>query len=85
MPSRSGTMIVVSSWRGRVLWVGIGLIAGVLVGIVDSVVNHVPVVLGEVGIARAERGGCSQAAEFASLILDADGHGLLRLCWRAGW
>lgn len=40
-------------------------------GGVDSVVNHVPLLLGEVGTARAERGGWSQAAEFASLILDA--------------
>ncbi|SCL17111.1 hypothetical protein GA0074694_1896 [Micromonospora inyonensis] len=40
-------------------------------GAVDSVVNHVPIWLGEVGTARAERGAWSQAAEFASLILDA--------------
>jgi hypothetical protein len=40
-------------------------------GVVDSVVNHVPVWLGEVGTARAERGGWSQVAEFASLVLDA--------------
>jgi hypothetical protein len=40
-------------------------------GVVDSIVNHVPVMLGEVGIASVERGGWSQAAEFASLILDA--------------
>jgi hypothetical protein len=40
-------------------------------GAVDSVVNHVPVWLGEVGTARVGRGGWSQGAEFASLILDA--------------
>ncbi|WP_406037426.1 DUF6518 family protein [Micromonospora sp. NBC_00898] len=40
-------------------------------GAVDSIVNHVPVWLGEVGTARAERGGWSQVAEFASLVLDA--------------
>ncbi|RKN20821.1 hypothetical protein D7147_08255 [Micromonospora musae] len=40
-------------------------------GAVDSVVNHVPVWLGEVGTARADRGGWSQVAEFASLVLDA--------------
>jgi hypothetical protein len=40
-------------------------------GFVDSVVNHVPMLLGEVGTARAERGGWSQVAEFSSLILDA--------------
>nr|MDT0663332.1 hypothetical protein [Micromonospora sp. DSM 115978] len=37
----------------------------------DSIVNHVPVLLGEVGTARAERGGWSQTAEFASLVLNA--------------
>jgi hypothetical protein len=40
-------------------------------GAVDSVVNHVPIWLGEVGTARAERSGWSQAAEFASLVLNA--------------
>ncbi|MET7747749.1 hypothetical protein [Micromonospora sp. NPDC005367] len=40
-------------------------------GALDSVVNHVPVWLGEVGTARADRGGWSQAAEFTSLVLDA--------------
>ncbi|WP_141725108.1 DUF6518 family protein [Micromonospora pallida] len=44
---------------------------GTALGAVDSVVNHVPVWLGEVGTARAERGGWSQAAEFASLVLNA--------------
>lgn len=63
-------MIVVSSWSGRLWWV-VGPAAGMLLGVVDSVVNHVPLVLGEVGTARAERGGWSQAAEFVSLILDA--------------
>ncbi|GAB1689594.1 hypothetical protein KRM28CT15_13970 [Krasilnikovia sp. M28-CT-15] len=63
-------MIAVISWSGRPWWV-VGPTAGMLLGLVDSVVNHVPVVLGEGGTARAERGGWSQAAEFASLILDA--------------
>jgi hypothetical protein len=49
----------------------VGPVVGMLLGVVDSVVNHVPVMLGEVGLASAERGGWSQAAEFASLILDA--------------
>lgn len=44
---------------------------GVLLGVVDSVVNHVPVLLGEAGAAQADRGGWSQASEFAALILDA--------------
>jgi hypothetical protein len=48
-----------------------GPVAGLVLGAVDSVVNHVPVLLGEVGAARADRGGWSQTAEFASLILDA--------------
>ncbi|WP_229397778.1 hypothetical protein [Micromonospora okii] len=49
----------------------VGAGAGMVLGAVDSVVNHVPVWLGEVGTARAERGGWSQLAEFASLVLDA--------------
>ena len=71
-------------WGGRLWWVVIGPAAGVLLGVVDSVVNHVPVVLGEVGTARAERGGWSQAAEFASLILDA-GWGWAATAVLAGW
>ncbi|MEU8404859.1 hypothetical protein AB0C19_01485 [Micromonospora sp. NPDC048842] len=59
------------SWRGGLWWLVVGPAAGVALGAVDSLVNHVPVLLGEVGTARAERGGWSQAAEFASLILDA--------------
>jgi hypothetical protein len=62
---RSGTMIAVISWSGRLWWV-VGPAAGMSSGLVDSVVNHVPMVLGEFGTARAERGGWSQAAEFAS-------------------
>jgi hypothetical protein len=63
-------MIGVIWWRDRTWWVA-GPVAGLTLGAVDSVVNHVPVLLGEVGTARAERSGWSQAAEFASLILDA--------------
>ena len=63
-------MIAVIAGR-RLCWVMIGPGAGMVVGAVDSVVNHVPVLLGEVATARAERGGWSQAAEFASLIFDA--------------
>ncbi len=48
-----------------------GPVVGTVLGTVDSVVNHVPRWLGEGGMARAERGGWSQAAEFASLALDA--------------
>lgn len=64
-------MTAMISWRGGLWWVVVGPAAGVVLGAVDSIVNHVPVLLGEVGTARAERGGWSQAAEFASLILDA--------------
>jgi hypothetical protein len=77
-------MFVVSSWGRRVWWVGIGLIAGMLVGVVDSIVNHVPAFLGEGGFARAERGGWSQAAEFVSLILDA-GWAWAATAVLAGW
>ncbi|MFC7533208.1 DUF6518 family protein [Actinoplanes sp. GCM10030250] len=73
-----------SSWRGRVWWVGVGPILGTLLGVVDSVVNHVPAVLGEVGTARAERGAWSQTAEFASLILDA-GWAWAAAAVLAGW
>jgi hypothetical protein len=45
-------------------------VGGLVLGAVDSVVNHVPVMLGEVGTARADRSGWSQVAEFASLFLD---------------
>jgi hypothetical protein len=57
--------------RDRVRWVAAGPVVGTALGAVDSVVNHVPIWLGEVGTARAERGGWSQVAEFASLILNA--------------
>jgi len=67
----SGTMIAMISWHDRRRWVVAGPAVGVALGAVDSIVNHVPVLLGEVATARAERGGWSQAAEFASLILDA--------------
>ncbi|WP_132335369.1 DUF6518 family protein [Micromonospora sp. KC213] len=58
------------SSSGRLWWM-VGPIVGMVWGVVDSVVNHVPVMLGEVGTARAERGVWSQVAEFASLVLDA--------------
>jgi hypothetical protein len=64
-------MIAMIPWRDQLWWVVAGPTAGVTLGAVDSIVNHVPVLLGEVGIARSERGGWSQAAEYASLILDA--------------
>ncbi|MFD1322572.1 hypothetical protein [Micromonospora sonneratiae] len=55
-----------------------------MLGVVDSVVNHVPIWLGEVGTARAERGGWSQVAEFASLVLDA-GWAWAATAVLAGW
>ncbi|WP_147437368.1 DUF6518 family protein [Micromonospora musae] len=64
-------MIAMMRGHGRSLWVVSGPVVGMSLGAVDSVVNHVPVWLGEVGTARADRGGWSQVAEFASLVLDA--------------
>ncbi len=61
-----------------------GPLMGLALGAIDSIVNHVPVWLGEVGTARAERGGWSQAAEFASLILDA-GWAWAAVAVLAGW
>jgi len=52
-------------------WLAVGPAVGAALGAVDSTVNHVPIWLGEVGAARAERSGWSQASEFVSLILDA--------------
>ncbi|MEV6493100.1 DUF6518 family protein [Actinoplanes sp. NPDC051633] len=65
-------------------WVVTGPAFGVMLGAVDSVVNHVPEWLGEVGTARAERGGWSQLAEFASLNLDA-GWAWAAAAVLAGW
>src|SRR4051794_40384968 len=45
--------------------------AGLALGVTDSAVNHVAVLRGETVLARADRGGWTQAAEFASMILDA--------------
>ncbi|MFI6227535.1 DUF6518 family protein [Micromonospora echinospora] len=55
----------------RVRWLLLGPLVGTALGAVDSVVNHVPIWLGEVGTARAERGARSQVSEFASLVLNA--------------
>lgn len=62
----------------------VGPVVGMLLGVVDSVVNHVPAMLGEGGTASAERGGWSQAAEFAGLILDA-GWAWAATAVLAGW
>ena len=70
--------------RNRLLSLVIGVTAGTALGVVDSVVNHVPVVLGEVGTARAERSGWSQCAEFANLIFDA-GWAWAAVAVLAGW
>jgi hypothetical protein len=68
---------------GRLWWM-VGPVVGMLLGVVDSVVNHVPAMLGEVGTARAERGGWSQAAVSASLIMDA-GWAWAATAVQAGW
>jgi len=77
-------MIAMIPGRDRLWWVVAGPAAGVALGAIDSIVNHVPVLLGEVATARAERGGWSQAAEFASLILDA-GWAWAATAVRMGW
>ncbi|MET8118396.1 DUF6518 family protein [Micromonospora sp. NPDC005189] len=57
---------------------------GTALGAVDSAVNHVPIWLGEVGTARADRSAWSQVAEFASLVLDA-GWAWAAVAVLAGW
>ena len=58
--------------------------AGAALAAAAAAVNHVPLALDEVGAARADRGGWSQAAEFASLILDS-GWAWAALAVAAGW
>ncbi|MET7704904.1 DUF6518 family protein [Micromonospora sp. NPDC005413] len=70
--------------QDRVRWVAIGPIVGTALGAVDSAVNHVPIWLGEVGTARADRSAWSQVAEFASLVLDA-GWAWAAVAVLAGW
>ncbi|MGC4808109.1 hypothetical protein [Micromonospora sp. DT233] len=70
--------------RGDGWWLAGGPLLGSALGAVDSLVNHVPVWRGEVGLARAERSGWSQVAEFASLILDA-GWAWAAAAVLAGW
>lgn len=59
-------------------------VVGVALGAGAAVVNNVPIFLGEVGEARADRSGWSQAAETASLILDS-GWAWAALGVAAGW
>jgi hypothetical protein len=68
---------------GRLWWM-MGPVVGMLLGVLDAVVNHVPVMLGEGGTASAERDGWSHAAEFAGLILDA-GWAWAATAVLAGW
>jgi hypothetical protein len=68
---------------GRLWWM-VGPVVGTLLGVADAVVNHVPVMVGEGGTASADRGGWSQAAEFAGLILDA-GWAWAATAVLAGW
>jgi hypothetical protein len=77
-------MIAMMRGRDRVRWAVTGPVVGMALGAVDSVVNHVPIWLGEVGVARAGRSGWAQAAEFASLILDA-GWAWAAVAVLAGW
>ncbi|GAB3160196.1 hypothetical protein GCM10027290_65910 [Micromonospora sonneratiae] len=80
----SGTLTAMMREHDRVRWVAAGPVVGMVLGAVDSVVNHVPIWLGEVGTARAERGGWSQVAEFVSLVLDA-GWAWAATAVLAGW
>ena len=62
----------------------VGSVVGMLLGVLDAVVNHVPVMLGEGGTASAAHGGWSHAAEFAGLVLDA-GWAWAATAVLAGW
>jgi hypothetical protein len=57
---------------------------GSALGAGAAVVNNVPIFLGEVGEARADRSGWSQAAEFASLVLDS-GWAWAAMAVAVGW
>ena len=60
------------------------VVAGAALGACASTVNAVPRLLGEVGEARAHRSNWSQAAEFASLVLDS-GWAWATMAVAAGW
>src|SRR6185369_1916283 len=70
----------VRSIRGLVAAALIGLALGAGAGFADSV----PLMLNEVGKARADRSGWSQASEFVSLILDS-GWAWAATAVLAGW
>jgi hypothetical protein len=61
-----------------------GVVLGAGLGAGTAVVNHVPILLGEVGEARADRSAWSQSAEFASLTLDS-GWAWAALAVVVGW
>ncbi len=58
--------------------------AGLAMGAGAAAVNNVPIFLGEVGEARRDRSGWSQAAEFVSLILDS-GWAWAAMAVAVGW
>ncbi|MEU8262671.1 hypothetical protein AB0C02_18830 [Micromonospora sp. NPDC048999] len=60
------------------------LAVGATLGTAAAVVNSVPLLLGEGGRARADRGAWSQTAEFASLILDS-GWAWATMAVAVGW
>lgn len=60
------------------------LAVGAALGAAAAVVNSVPLLLGEGGRARADRGTWSQTAEFASLILDS-GWAWAAMAVAVGW
>jgi hypothetical protein len=77
-------MTLTATRAGSAWWISAGPVAGGVLAFVDSLVNRVPIWLGEVGTARAERSGWSQTAEFASLILNA-GWAWAAAATFAGW
>ena len=82
-PGRSRHHDRVMLCSGRLWWMA-GPVVGMVLGVGDSLVNQVPVMVGEGGAASAERGGWSHAAEFAGLILDA-GWAWAATAVLAGW
>ncbi|MGW5253600.1 hypothetical protein ACWERW_11340 [Streptomyces sp. NPDC004012] len=52
-------------------WLAVTLFAGVALGAIAAFTDNVPLLLGEIGKARADRSVWSQMAEFVSLLTDA--------------
>src|SRR5688500_18257820 len=65
-------------------WLALSAGPGALLAVAAALANHVPLLRDEVGLARADRSGWSQAAEFASLMLDS-GWAWAAVAVLAGW